>query len=644
MKHSEMLNLNLPEDNDLINVGHLSGNFEKIDSAFQILPIKQEESKTDIDVMACPPYWTMYNPTDEDIVYIDHNFFDEEFTLEAGQTITHEIEEPVNIRISSEVTIDYVWFIPASEAFSGGGGGGTSDYNKLNNLPTINNVEIKNNKTADDLGLVAKENGKGLSTNDFSNSYKSQLDGLDDALDAKLNANSVGVAGGVAELGSDGKVPSSQLPDPVAQKEYRIAEEASTSYAKVYKLQQKSGETWSDISDSASINIPKDMVVESGSVKECTTDNVPVSGYKKGDKYIDLVIANKADAHIYINVKDLINNEASGIKYSNSESSLTATNVQGAIDEIARTLKNTIESPNVGEVGQVLAVKTVDASGKPTSWECITGGGGTTYESKEAVSGGEDVSLCTTGEKYIWNNKYNKPSTGVPKTDLASSVQTSLGLADTALQSYTEKYTGTVTKVKVGSSGTEYSPSSGVVTIPAYPTSLPANGGTAANVSGTVAVANGGTGATTAANARTNLGLGGAAVKSVDTSFTGSSTSTNLPTTAAVVAALKNEYGIYPCFSASNTTLASGSFLAIGNRIHINCVVAFSKYALSPYYQICKLPFKVKSPAGSGNRYISPDGWYVDDGDDIIYTSNQFPKGSTLSLNVVFTRYNSVMS
>jgi len=29
--------------------------------------------------------------------------------------------------------------------------------------------------------------------------------------------------------------------------------------------------------------------------------------------------------------------------------------------------------------------------------------------------------------------KYTKPSTGIPKTDLANAVQTSLGLADTAL-------------------------------------------------------------------------------------------------------------------------------------------------------------------------------------------------------------------
>lgn len=94
---------------------------------------------------------------------------------------------------------------------------------------------------------------------------------------------------------------------------------------------------------------------------------------------------------------------------------------------------------------------------------------------------------------------------------------------------------GTVTGVKVGS--TSYSPdSSGVVSIPAYPTSLPANGGTAANVSGTVAIANGGTGATSASSARTNLGLGAAATKSTTTSVTSGSSS--LVTSGGVYSAL----------------------------------------------------------------------------------------------------------
>ena len=43
--------------------------------------------------------------------------------------------------------------------------------------------------------------------------------------------------------------------------------------------------------------------------------------------------------------------------------------------------------------------------------------------------------FVTTSEKQTWNNKYDKPNSGIPKTDLASTVQTSLNKADTALQS-----------------------------------------------------------------------------------------------------------------------------------------------------------------------------------------------------------------
>lgn len=88
-----------------------------------------------------------------------------------------------------------------------------------------------------------------------------------------------------------------------------------------------------------------------------------------------------------------------------------------------------------------------------------------------------NVSAFTNDMGYLieeqYKGTYNKPSGGIPKSDLASDVQASLGKADTALQSYTEKYTGTVTQIKVGS--TSYNPSSGVVNIPAYPTTLPAS-------------------------------------------------------------------------------------------------------------------------------------------------------------------------
>ena len=44
--------------------------------------------------------------------------------------------------------------------------------------------------------------------------------------------------------------------------------------------------------------------------------------------------------------------------------------------------------------------------------------------------------FTNTSEKTTWDAKYDKPSNGIPKTDLASTVQASLDLADSAIQSH----------------------------------------------------------------------------------------------------------------------------------------------------------------------------------------------------------------
>ena len=59
----------------------------------------------------------------------------------------------------------------------------------------------------------------------------------------------------------------------------------------------------------------------------------------------------------------------------------------------------------------------------------------TTYESKSAVSGGTDVSLVTTGEKYTWNNKANTASpafSGTPTAPTANTGTNSTQIATTA--------------------------------------------------------------------------------------------------------------------------------------------------------------------------------------------------------------------
>lgn len=67
---------------------------------------------------------------------------------------------------------------------------------------------------------------------------------------------------------------------------------------------------------------------------------------------------------------------------------------------------------------------------------------GTAYEGSKGAAnasaiathtGNTDIHV-TTQNKSDWNAKYDKPNTGIPSTDLSSDVQTSLGKADTAIQ------------------------------------------------------------------------------------------------------------------------------------------------------------------------------------------------------------------
>lgn len=97
----------------------------------------------------------------------------------------------------------------------------------------------------------------------------------------------------------DGKAVNIEI---AAQAEYSIVKAAAAEegMAATYQL-AKDGVAFGE-----KINIPKDMVVESGELKICEEDDKPVAGLKVGDPYIDLVIANADNQHIYIPVKDLV--------------------------------------------------------------------------------------------------------------------------------------------------------------------------------------------------------------------------------------------------------------------------------------------------------------------------------------------------
>lgn len=67
------------------------------------------------------------------------------------------------------------------------------------------------------------------------------------------------------------------------------------------------------------VDIPLDMVVSAATVETVVTPDVPYEGAEIGDKYIDMVIANSSEDHIYIPCKDIISDDSvNKVKQSNS--------------------------------------------------------------------------------------------------------------------------------------------------------------------------------------------------------------------------------------------------------------------------------------------------------------------------------------
>lgn len=79
---------------------------------------------------------------------------------------------------------------------------------------------------------------------------------------------------------------------------------AEEGFAATYIIKQNEKQVGS------SINIPKDFLVKSGTVKTVSTINQPVNGYKVGQKYLDFVVNTASndgqESHIYILVEDLV--------------------------------------------------------------------------------------------------------------------------------------------------------------------------------------------------------------------------------------------------------------------------------------------------------------------------------------------------
>lgn len=95
-------------------------------------------------------------------------------------------------------------------------------------------------------------------------------------------------------------------PDSIAIPDYAIErqEVAESGYAATYKLKKTIGEEISYVGDA--INIAKDLVLQSATIKEVLIAGVPYESAQVGDPYIDMAFNDETATHIYLPVKDLV--------------------------------------------------------------------------------------------------------------------------------------------------------------------------------------------------------------------------------------------------------------------------------------------------------------------------------------------------
>ena len=184
------------------------------------------------------------------------------------------------------------------------------------------------------------------------------------------------------------------------------------------------------------INIPKDKVVESGEIV------VNPSGQAAGT-YIKLVLQNVATP-LYINVGDLVDVYTAQASAAQVQVAISDTNV------ISATIVAGSISATELATDAVVTAKIKDGNvtkGKlDSSVQTSLGKADTAYQKPSTGIAKSDLASAVQTSLGKADSAYQKPSTGIPATDLASSVQASLGKAEDAAPQET-----TYTKAEVDS-------------------------------------------------------------------------------------------------------------------------------------------------------------------------------------------------
>lgn len=179
-------------------------------------------------------------------------------------------------------------------------GSGNANLNVVTD--NIGNISLEAKPTIPDISGKIDTAGTGLSKSGTTLNHSNSVDAQTTAQLKKIKFDAQGHITDTANVeGTD--LPSHSHSNYVVSVSETTTE---TGYLKTYIVTQNGSQV------GAKINIPKDYLVKSASLKTCETADVPVQGYKVGDKYLDFVINTKdsststGDEHLYILVSDLI--------------------------------------------------------------------------------------------------------------------------------------------------------------------------------------------------------------------------------------------------------------------------------------------------------------------------------------------------
>lgn len=238
----------------------------------------------------------------------------------------------------------------------------------------------------------------------------------------------VDAAGGLATTNYvDTKVGAVKVPA------YTLTKSTSTDYAAVYHL-QKDGANVGE-----AINIPKDMVVESGKVVWGSyADGVftPATDKKNATPYVELTLANSTANKIYIAVADLVNEHkaGTGIEITNNTD---GTRTIGLTNAFTTNINRSIYAFNAIKNNVLTAISN---SGQPMT--ALVGVDGVSI-----ANGENNQPIIGITSEYLTKINTSKTQSDTNKTDIAALTKRVDGIVATGGEANQDAYSN----IKVGS-------------------------------------------------------------------------------------------------------------------------------------------------------------------------------------------------